>query len=585
MGITTTGSAGNSDIEIAVTAALANSIASRRVNEKLMLLKKPLIQAPLWAALTVVAAGVTRRHSNGLLMVCVSISAGATTLASEPAFSSTALMQEAAGPAWAALGTASKLNTDGYPIPIVSADQTPPEGSAVRTLAVVAPGKLLSGTIAGGSAYTNGTYTNVPLTGGAGTGAIALSIVVSGGLVTAVTISKDGTGANYLVGNVLSASAAAIGGTGSGFTYTTTSILQLPALGAPAINDFTSNLIESSSTTIRSQIFNDGGTVSPTSKAVHIFEFVTDDPKPALVIAGASAGIQIIAYIDGYPVQEDVTPFTGGGTSYYKFDWSGIRVERTYRFEIACSTNIRGISLLAQSILHPSATLPIKGQIIVDSYGGTTSPGPAALPYSTPIALSLLGAEIFKRVGVNGPRVTTVGGTGYLNGKAASDNNTTATKFNAAALVSNNIYTDMSEAALIVFAHGLNDISQVVADVVTNALYCWRQKALESPRAVIAIFGPWTENSGPGATTLTLDTALKAAFTAWGHPNSRYHSIAQDPAGAWTSGTGMWGTTTGTGNSDFYTGADAAHPSIPGRDYLVKRMTFLLEQDLLSVGY
>lgn len=82
------------------------------------------------------------------------------------------------------------------------------------------------GTIVGGSSYSNGTYTGVPLvgtytisgstTGGTtGTGAVA-TIVVSGGAVTSVTLTN--TGATYAIGDSLTAAVANIGGTGSGFT-------------------------------------------------------------------------------------------------------------------------------------------------------------------------------------------------------------------------------------------------------------------------------------------------------------------------------------------------------------------------------
>lgn len=77
---------------------------------------------------------------------------------------------------------------------------------------------IATGTItAGGTLYTNGTYENVPLTGGSGSGATA-NIVVTGGSVTTVTLGNPGV--NYIVGDVLSADAANIGGTGSGFTWT-----------------------------------------------------------------------------------------------------------------------------------------------------------------------------------------------------------------------------------------------------------------------------------------------------------------------------------------------------------------------------
>jgi hypothetical protein len=82
----------------------------------------------------------------------------------------------------------------------------------------VVQGRILTvGTLVGGTLYTNGTYTAVPLTGGTGTGAQA-TIVVSGAAVTTVTITAGGAG--YDVGEVLSAAAADIGGTGSGFSVT-----------------------------------------------------------------------------------------------------------------------------------------------------------------------------------------------------------------------------------------------------------------------------------------------------------------------------------------------------------------------------
>jgi hypothetical protein len=72
-------------------------------------------------------------------------------------------------------------------------------------------------TFTAGSGYTNGTYLNKALTGGAGTGATA-TIVVSGGAVTSVTIT--GYGVDYVTGNVLSASIPG----GAGFTMTLTSV-------------------------------------------------------------------------------------------------------------------------------------------------------------------------------------------------------------------------------------------------------------------------------------------------------------------------------------------------------------------------
>ena len=64
------------------------------------------------------------------------------------------------------------------------------------------------GAITAGSNYTNGVWTNVPLTGGAGTGATA-QITVAGNVVTAITITNKGN--NYVVANSMSCLAQYIG--------------------------------------------------------------------------------------------------------------------------------------------------------------------------------------------------------------------------------------------------------------------------------------------------------------------------------------------------------------------------------------
>lgn len=69
------------------------------------------------------------------------------------------------------------------------------------------------GTLTGGSLYTNGNYSNVPLTGGSGAGATA-NIIVSGQAVTSVTIKNNGN--FYVVGDSLSCSNTYVGGSGSG---------------------------------------------------------------------------------------------------------------------------------------------------------------------------------------------------------------------------------------------------------------------------------------------------------------------------------------------------------------------------------
>lgn len=98
------------------------------------------------------------------------------------------------------------------------ASQTQVINTAATTGVIATLGAITAGTL-----YTSGTYTNVPLTGGTGSGAQA-TIVVSGGGVTAVTLTKAGSG--YTANDALSAAAANIGGTGSGFSIPVATITQ-----------------------------------------------------------------------------------------------------------------------------------------------------------------------------------------------------------------------------------------------------------------------------------------------------------------------------------------------------------------------
>jgi hypothetical protein len=87
-----------------------------------------------------------------------------------------------------------------------------------------ASGGILTAAITNaGAGYTNGTYTNQALTGGAGTGATA-NITVAGGIVTSVVI--NGHGVNYVVGNTLSASISG----GAGFVLTVSTLMNFVSL-------------------------------------------------------------------------------------------------------------------------------------------------------------------------------------------------------------------------------------------------------------------------------------------------------------------------------------------------------------------
>ena len=99
------------------------------------------------------------------------------------------------------------LDVTGYPYDVLHAGHVIIKSAAgeYKPMPITGEGSIVSlGTIVPGTLYTDGT----------GTGAVA-TIVVAEGAVTKVTITNDGKG--YAVADELSAAAANVGGTGSGF--------------------------------------------------------------------------------------------------------------------------------------------------------------------------------------------------------------------------------------------------------------------------------------------------------------------------------------------------------------------------------
>ena len=92
------------------------------------------------------------------------------------------------------------------------------------TAATLQSGAIATVTLtAGGTLYTNGTYSQQALTGGTGTGATA-DIVVAGGVVTSCVLRSPGTG--YTAADALSCATI---GAGAGFVLTVATIAQIVA--------------------------------------------------------------------------------------------------------------------------------------------------------------------------------------------------------------------------------------------------------------------------------------------------------------------------------------------------------------------
>lgn len=156
------------------------------------------------------------------------------------------------------------------------------------------------GTITGGSGYVAGTYGGVALTGGSGSTATA-NITVAGGAVTAVTILNPGV--QYVVGDVLSAAAASIGGSGSGFSFPVASTSINSSLAGGSVAYYVP------STLTTKQTWKDSG------ESVLNVQPVPLDANGCAIVYGSGIYRQILKDSLGNTVWDVLTASTGSGSS------------------------------------------------------------------------------------------------------------------------------------------------------------------------------------------------------------------------------------------------------------------------------
>jgi flagellar hook-basal body protein len=184
------------------------------------------------------------------------------------------------------------------------------------------------GGVTGGSGYTNGTYTNVALSGGSGKNATA-TVVIAGGVVTSATLT--GTGVGYKQGDYLTVSPSIIG-TGAGFSVPVSTVLtnRIGVLGTPTASGTgysagVINLTGGSGTGATATVTVDGSGVIQTIaitnpgsgyKAGDVLSSATGGSGLSIPVSSLRAGVKTLGtvtagtgYTDG--IYNDV-PLTGG---------------------------------------------------------------------------------------------------------------------------------------------------------------------------------------------------------------------------------------------------------------------------------
>lgn len=206
------------------------------------------------------------------------------------------------------------------------------------------------GTITGGTNYADGTYTAVPLTGGSGTGAQA-TIVVSGGIVTTVTITTAGTG--YLVGDSLTASRTLLGN-------------PYVIVGNVTTGPFT---------------IGDNVTSAPGTGT-------------ATVAVSVSSGTQlVIKGFTGSPGATDVWTDNTGGNTGHTFGATAVPVAAGAGFSVPVATTTAGATATVATTNTNTTPLVVVTSSITGSpsattvWKDTTTPGAAFTPTAVPSAI------------------------------------------------------------------------------------------------------------------------------------------------------------------------------------------------------
>lgn len=311
---------------------------------------------------------------------------------------------------------------------------------------------------------------------------------------------------------------------------------------------------------------------------LRVVEVITDSDVldiGTFSIGGSSEQLKVYVGDDAYSmhmVNEAPIRPTAGGTRYQRVSYATTegRKNRWWRVECPGWMILKGISVTAGSTFLPAPKVGLTGLWLGDSFHNTTTP---ALTQASAINADSLASRALKLAGVRDCADAGIGGTGYVA------NNTT--KLNVLQLLQNSTNAaNLSVVApdVVVFAHGYNDGATgsgiTTAQAAANAVASWSLARSMFPNAVIHVFGPWSANKSGVASMIAMGAALEAAFQTWADPRSGWESpitgntivrgVKTLGVTAWTTGSGYVGATTGSGNSDIYTGSDGAHPSPAG---------------------
>lgn len=237
--------------------------------------------------------------------------------------------------------------------------------------------------------------------------------------------------------------------------------------------------------------------------------------------------------------------------NYNSWDF-GSTATRRITVEVQTANAFVGFSTSAGgSIVNPNDTL-LYLAATGDSLTENTSTGDAVLSVwdGWPVIFA-------KKWGFAVPRITAVGGTGWVNIGTGRTN------------ILGQLATWINEKKYdIIFCYGgYNDTGSNLAAIQAAMLPALQAMRAAQPQALIVVGGVWGQATGPSAAVLLTEANVKSVFQTWNDPFSIFLPNSNDPGGSWLTGTGFVGSTTGVGNADTMVSSDGTHWSQAGRIY------------------
>lgn len=313
---------------------------------------------------------------------------------------------------------------------------------------------------------------------------------------------------------------------------------------------------------------NTRGTLS-SSQSIYSIEFGTDATTFQARFNWQTGGCIRIA-VDGRRMTDLMQSLGGttlGSTHLITVTLGAIAQPRTVRLDFSVAP-FGGIFLPTGASMWKPATPAKRFMVLGDSIPGGSSMNIAG-------GAGTWFARAARALGYSDAWNEALGGTGYITAGSFATLGTRAPI---------DVIPNAPDVLIISAGYNDNGGSQPSISSAAASLYSAIKAGL--PNVTIYVIGCWSPTGSPGASITNTDTTLRTAAAAASLPfispitGSIYNSAGTLIAthGAWITGTGRVGATTGTGNADTYIGTDATHPTDAGHKYLADRVVAAIQE-------